>query len=96
MIQAGKSQKYGNTTYAVRSVVGLNDRLCGALLENMIHMGAPYNLIHSGLVGDWHHFSVDCKIEKLDGPGEWVSSEWKFSPITYTSDFPFDLIKKDN
>jgi hypothetical protein len=30
------------------------------------------------LNGEWHHLSAQFKVEKLDGAGDWIASDWRF------------------
>jgi hypothetical protein len=44
--------------------------------------------------------SAQSRLEKMDGPGDWVAAEWKFGLIEYSSDgayhsdFPAELVKR--
>jgi hypothetical protein len=92
----GKSQKYGNAIYQVTSIIGFNDRVSRGWFAVMLRKNPPISVIRAALNGEWHHLTVQCKVEKMDGPGEWIASDWRFSPLTYSGDFPFNKIKGDD
>jgi len=91
---AGKSQKYGNASYQITSVVKVQNRVSANMLDAMLRTHAPDRIVQSSLDGDWYYLSMECKVERMDGPGDWIASDWKFSPITYGGDFPFELVLK--
>jgi hypothetical protein len=84
----GRSQKYGNGAYQVTYIIGFNDRASEGLLR-AVAADLPINVFQAAVRGEWHYLSVQCKVEKMDGPGDWIASDWKFAPITYNGDFPF-------
>lgn len=92
----GKSQKFGNTTYQITSIIGFKDRVSRSMFDFLLRKNPPINVIQAALNGEWHHLTVQCKVEKMDGPGDWIGSDWKFSPIAYSGDFPFDKLKGED
>ena len=90
---AGKSEKFGNGSYLVTSTIGVQDRVSDAMFREMFRRRAPASVLDFARSEVWHHLSVRCKVEKMDAPGDWSVSDWTFSPITYSGDFPFQLAK---
>jgi hypothetical protein len=66
-------------------------------LGNQITYGitnAPTGVMQAALEGEWHVLAMQCQVERLDG-GDWIASEFKFSPIPSKPDFPFERVKGD-
>ena len=88
----GRSAKYGNEAYSVRTILGFNDTLSKAMFEYALLNGAPTNVAYAS---EWHSLSMECRVEKLDS-SEWTASECHFSPVASKPDFPFELVKGQN
>jgi hypothetical protein len=88
----GKSRRFGYASYEVNSTIGLHDRPVKSFREFIIKHTTTYGL--SALAGHWYHCAVHCRVEKMAGPDDWITSDWQFSPITYNGDFPFKLLKR--
>jgi len=74
-------------------IIGLQDRISDAIFRELVSRRAPISVFKSARSEVWHHLAVQCRAEKMDGPGDWIVSDWTFSPITYGGDFPFQLAK---
>ena len=88
----GKSQKYGNSAYRLNTTLEFHDTLSMTRIDIAIHNNVPTNVIAAGVQGEWHVLTMECKVEELDG-GEWIASEYKFSPSPNKPDFPFEKVK---
>jgi hypothetical protein len=89
----GRSPKFGNATYEVNSIIGINDRVSKSFFEYLMSKNPPLGALRTAMNGEWHRISVRCRIEKMDGPGDWVAGEWKFAPTTYNEEFPAERVK---
>jgi hypothetical protein len=91
---SGTSQKYGNAAYLVSTVISINDKASHGLIEFMIRKSAPVNTIQAAVQGEWHVLTMQCKAERLDG-GDWITSDFKFSPVATKPEFPFERVKAE-
>jgi hypothetical protein len=91
----GRSQKYGNATYQVSTIISMNDRLSRGSLEEALHSHVSSDVIFAAVQGQWSSLIVQCKVERLDA-GEWVASDYKFSRAAAKPDFAFEKVKGDN
>jgi hypothetical protein len=91
----GKSQKYGNAAYYVTTTVAFRDKLSKGMFDVALRSRVASDVVFAAAQGQWHNLTMQCKVERLDG-GEWIASDYKFSPIDNKPDFPFEQVKGDD